>query len=263
MRRERPISGFRFVRCAGCGVWRLAGEGYAPPHPSPPGDEDESVRWFTVTVLELESRAPRGRLLDVGSGAGHLLEAARRRGWDVTGVELDEDSAEQSRRLYGLDPIVAPFALGLVGDETFDAVTFHHSLEHFADPVEALAAARAALRPGGVLHVVVPNLRTVDRLWSRKIRRRIWDPPRHRFVFTDRTLRALVERAGFAVETCRPQVSRLLQPLVARRVAAGAPPVSAAARDRSRRATLLRAAAGVARTVAPGAAVRLYAVKPG
>src|SRR5262249_58220693 len=93
-----------------------------------------------------------------------------------------------------------------------DVVAMVEAIEPLPDPVAALAAAREALVPGGVLYLTAPNYTTVDRILYPATREGIFDPPRHRFVWAGRDLVRLVERSGFEVLVARPQVSQLLRP---------------------------------------------------
>jgi SAM-dependent methyltransferase len=274
------VVGFPWARCGGCGIWRLLDENAAPPleldrrkHWRPP---DSRIQIFGRTLDELERWTPRGRLLDVGCGRGELLEAARRRGWEAVGIDPSEQAAAEARELFGIELVRDEFRAGLVPDASFDAVVLHHAIEHVPNPRETLEAARDALRPGGVLHVATSNVRTVDSLLDREIRVGIFDPPRHRYAFSDRTLKRLVERCGFEVVFCRPQVASFLNPVATRavlhEVAAESPtavPAAAAAgsaatlpeRRPSLRWRAMSAGAGVVRFVLPGSTVRLYALK--
>lgn len=138
------------------------------------------------------------RLLDVGCGAGFLLDAARELGWAVQGVELSPFAAEQAQRELGL-----PVFQGELGEAQFpaghfDIVVMRELLEHVPDPLGLLREARRVLRGDGVLFVQVPN--DLDgvrmRLW-----RRVWwmIPPLHLYYFDRGTLGAFLERAGFRV----------------------------------------------------------------
>ncbi|MGQ9457888.1 MAG: class I SAM-dependent methyltransferase [Anaerolineae bacterium] len=138
------------------------------------------------------------RLLDVGCGAGILLDAARELGWAVQGVELSPFAAEQARRGLGLPVVQGELAEAQFPEGHFDIVVLRELLEHVSDPLGLLREARRVLREDGVLFVQVPNdLEGVRmRLW-----RRVWwmIPPLHLYYFGRGTLEALLERAGFRV----------------------------------------------------------------
>jgi SAM-dependent methyltransferase len=112
------------------------------------------------TVERLAGGRP-GRVLDVGCGRGRLLEAFRRRGWEVQGTELSEASAARPRAA-GIPVHVGPLESAPWVDGSFDAVTMWHVLEHWPDPALPLAHAARLLRPGGVLYVGVPNFASTE-----------------------------------------------------------------------------------------------------
>ena len=85
------------------------------------------------------------RYLDVGCSTGFVVEAARDRGWDATGIDLNPSAVEFGRS-RGLDLRTvaledAGFAAG-----SFDAISLFDVLEHLLDP--AAHAARVH-RPAG------------------------------------------------------------------------------------------------------------------
>jgi 2-polyprenyl-3-methyl-5-hydroxy-6-metoxy-1,4-benzoquinol methylase len=99
-----------------------------------------------------------GRLIEIGPGTGAFAHAARRAGFDVTVVELDERVCEhlrtevEVRAVHSSDPAAA-----LAEEQPARAVVMWHVIEHLPDPAAALAAAAAVLEPGGVLAVSTPN----------------------------------------------------------------------------------------------------------
>ncbi|MFQ5777936.1 MAG: class I SAM-dependent methyltransferase [Terriglobia bacterium] len=148
----------------------------------------------------------RGRrtLLDVGCGAGAFLRYASERGWRAAGTDIQLSAAAQASG--------APLWSGQLsaigfGAHRFDAVRFHHALEHTQNPLTDLQCARRLLRSGGVLYLSVPNLaglsprlKSWQSRWGLKARRwRHYAALHHLWFFTPETLRRVAERAGFTV----------------------------------------------------------------
>lgn len=123
---------------------------------------------FANYAVELISMTqPRGaRIVDIGSGFGSFVLAARAAGYDAVGLEIAPFEVEFARRrLARLRPGDEPGAVYLLGDATtfgmpeasVDAVTFWNVLEHVDRYEPVLAAAHRMLKPGGSLYVICPN----------------------------------------------------------------------------------------------------------
>lgn len=139
----------------------------------------------------------RGRLLDLGAGAGDFAVLMRRQGWEVAATELDAQPV-QALRERGIDARLPAHLEDADWQNCFDAVTCWHVLEHVNDPPAVLEQARRALAPRGILQVTLPNLAS----WQARAMGRHWfhlDLPRHLFHFTPAALDRLLGRAGFAV----------------------------------------------------------------
>lgn len=106
--------------------------------------------------------------------------------------------------------------LASFGDEIADEVRCDHGLEHLcvSDIPKALASWQRVLKPGGRLQIDVPDLPRVVDLWLadyRAMRPDIWGwrtqtlfgrPGEcHQWGFDSVSLRHVVERAGFVVES--------------------------------------------------------------
>ena len=98
----------------------------------------------------LDSIAPPGRVLDVGSGDGALLDALRALGRE--GLGLERSSMRPDVLEGDISSVAGPFA----------AVVFWHSLEHLPEPAVALAHAADRLCPGGVLVAALPNAESLQ-----------------------------------------------------------------------------------------------------
>jgi SAM-dependent methyltransferase len=102
------------------------------------------------------------RVLEIGCGAGGMLEPLRRYG-AVHGMDIDREYLRYCRR-RGFDRVLCgsghdlPFA-----DSSFDLVALFDTLEHIPDEQRALSEVRRVLAPGGTVFVSVPAYQW---LWS-------------------------------------------------------------------------------------------------
>jgi SAM-dependent methyltransferase len=139
-----------------------------------------------------------GRLLDFGCGSGWYAYRMAQRGWKVTGMDFSAHAAQQVTQRFGIPVLVGSLPHPEVADESFDVIVMGCVLEHVHHPHEVIAGAARALRPGGWLVVVVPNLDS----WGFRFFGPDWWPlelPRHLLHFTPATLRRLVETHGLQV----------------------------------------------------------------
>ena len=145
--------------------------------------------------------SPAARLLDVGCGDGSFLAAMAKRGWRVSGLDLDPLAVEAARAAHGLDVNVGTVESMLGTGAVFDVVTASHVIEHVPDPVQFLRDCRSLLPPGGRLVLKTPN---ADGFGSRRYGRawRGLEPPRHLHIFTIAALESCAHRAGFADCAC-------------------------------------------------------------
>jgi SAM-dependent methyltransferase len=135
----------------------------------------------------LDAIAPPGRVLDVGSGDGALLDALGRAGREALGLE--RRSTRPDVREGELEDIEGEFA----------AIVFWHSLEHLPRPRAALRRAAALLAPDGVLVVALPNAASLQ---ARAFGDR-WlalDLPRHLVHVPAAALRRALTEDGLTIE---------------------------------------------------------------
>jgi SAM-dependent methyltransferase len=143
-----------------------------------------------------------GRGLDVGAGRGDISAMLTAHGWRMTAVE-PSPAAVSTMLDRGID--ARQGVLGTVALESggYDMALFQHSLEHTLDPVEDLRRVHAALKPGALVLVTVPNFGSWQRRWFGGAWYHL-DLPRHRVHFAGPTLERALGEAGFtAVELRR------------------------------------------------------------
>lgn len=165
----------------------------------------EDHEWLTsINNARLETLGKllgkTGKILDVGSGNGFLLQQAQDRGWTGKGVEPSEKAADYSRK-QGLDVSCSVF------DETcaekigkFDVVHLGDVMEHLPDPAGMLELCSKVLKPGGLIAVGVPNEYTpVQKILNEDMDVRPWwvAPPHHLNYFDKESLEKLMKRCGY------------------------------------------------------------------
>jgi SAM-dependent methyltransferase len=201
------------VRCRSCGMVRteitdpdavraLYGASYYQVYGGLDAGYDadpQRRRYESARRLRLVQRYVRsGRLLEVGSAVGYFLEAAKRAGFEPTGIEPAEELARAASERFGVDARAGFVEDAELEPESFEAVCMWHVLEHIPEPHAVLRRLRDVLVPPGVLAVEVPNAaseeaRHLGAAWPH------WDPAHHVGHYTPASLRALVEGADFEV----------------------------------------------------------------
>ena len=139
---------------------------------------------------------PAGRLLDVGCGPGLLLDEARRRSYDVRGLELSEASIAHARGTLDL-PVDQTALTDFTDDARFDVIVLADVVEHLDDVPGGLDRCRELLAPGGTLCVVTPDPGSRT---ARMVGDRWWGyVPAHTFLLPRATLRRLLTERGLAI----------------------------------------------------------------
>lgn len=163
-----PRLGFgRMLRCRGCGTLFT--------ETVPPGDVldafygtyygTDGYRTKVAGKLALAGRQVlalrllvRGRrFLDVGCNIGCAVEAARRRGFAATGVELSADAVAIGRSLFPACRFVQGTLAAIPAEERFDLVMCTEVVEHVPDPAGFLAELTGRVAPRGLLLLTTPN----------------------------------------------------------------------------------------------------------
>jgi SAM-dependent methyltransferase len=149
---------------------------------------------------ELKNRlAPaKPRVLDCGCAAGSLLGELRDRGWDCVGVEICRAEAEYARRERKLDVRSLPLEENRFPGASFNAVLASHLIEHLNNPAAFVSEVHRILAPGGFFILTTPNIDGFQaKLFRGRWRSAIFD---HLYLFSAKTLPALLEQKGFAIE---------------------------------------------------------------
>jgi 2-polyprenyl-3-methyl-5-hydroxy-6-metoxy-1,4-benzoquinol methylase len=98
--------------------------------------------------------------LDIGAGLGKCMTALENYGFDTYGIEPSPPFHKMAVEKMGINK--DKLQLSTIEDahferETFDFITFGAVLEHLYDPALCVDKALSWLKPGGLIHIEVPN----------------------------------------------------------------------------------------------------------
>lgn len=154
-------------------------------------------RYSYVKVNTQKSHS--SNLLDIGCGKGIFLNVAKQDGWNVTGIEPTNRSAEYARNIHNINVIEAGLFESNIASNSFDVVTLWHVLEHLPEPSKVITEVERILAKGGVLVIAIPNIESIQAQFGGGK----WfhlDPPRHIVHIPAKVLTKLLEKNGFHVE---------------------------------------------------------------
>ena len=204
---SEAISSERIVKCLRCGLIymnprRTARQlltAYRNMVDSDYVKEETGRRISARTVLKKLRRYKKreSRLLEIGCAAGFLLDEARKAGWDVYGLEISKWAVDYARERFSLNVLCSTLKKTNFPPGYFDVIVLSDTIEHLTDPKGTLFQIRPLLSPRGVLYLNTPD---IGSLISRALKAGWWGINQfHLYYFTRRTLRQLLQAAGFEV----------------------------------------------------------------
>jgi glycosyltransferase involved in cell wall biosynthesis len=127
---------------------------------------ESRINLFRRALDKIEALCPgKGRLLDVGCGAGFFLKEAEDRGWKQTlGTEISHPALGYARKL-GLEvlegdlrELASSQANVDLSEDHFDVATAWNVIDQLQDPVGTLREMYRVLKKGGLIALRVSNL---------------------------------------------------------------------------------------------------------
>lgn len=161
------------------------------------------TKWMIEVFEKQYGRKPK-KVLDVGSGAGHFVEACRREGIEAYGVELSESSRNFAKEIWGFEMDSRNFTDVVNEYKDIDVVTFWGLLEHTPNPGEILKSAYDILKGGNGEGIAISKLprwnslsSAIQSLSTDSVIRHL-DPMGHIMAFTDASAAEMYTKNGFS-----------------------------------------------------------------
>jgi len=99
-----------------------------------------------------------GRLLEIGSGLGHLVGQLED-SFETYGMDLNQWAVKESKAVIDETALQTASAEEIpFADGAFDVVIIKHIVEHLPNPEKAIAEIGRVTAPGGTLILATPNL---------------------------------------------------------------------------------------------------------
>ncbi len=147
-------------------------------------------------ILDLyEPYRETGKLLEFGCGEGYFLAEAKRRGWNVTGIEITDTLIQKCReKNIPAFKNINQIPTNDIGQ--FDIVVSIEVIEHLSPPKYYSEMFNTLLRIGGGLYMTTPNFNCL----SRRILGARWNNiiyPEHCCYYTAKTMNSLLTENHF------------------------------------------------------------------
>jgi SAM-dependent methyltransferase len=197
--------GYVFIACQDCGVifadpmkagtkeWYENHAFYAAP-----GEPKDNKPFYEEQFLTQTLRSGQNRLLNIGCGYNQFLRKLESAGYEVTGVDLNEQVIRFTKEKLGIKKAYAVSVDDFIvshSTDKFDFIVFFEVLEHLENPGEFLLSLKKILSPKGRIVFSMPNR-------NRLLPQTHWAdyPPHHLTRWNRQAVRRALEKNGFIVE---------------------------------------------------------------
>lgn len=161
--------------------------------------EVENTHWWhqhkraTVHQMIIKYTSKKGKVLDIGSGTGKILEELKAKGWQVEGIDGAKEAVVWSQK-RGLKITQSDFVKDklLFTDNSFDLVISLDLLEHLPNDREMLSEMYRIVKLGGIAVITVPAYQCLFDYWDKMLG--------HQRRYDLNSLKNLTLQAGWHIE---------------------------------------------------------------
>ncbi|MEK7575003.1 MAG: class I SAM-dependent methyltransferase [Patescibacteria group bacterium] len=133
-------------------------------------------------------------VLEIGCGAGGILETFKKMGNEVAGCDYGE-SYIQFGKSKGLN-LFAGGSDTLLNTGLADIIILNHTFEHMTQPTKELEQIKKLLAPNGILYISLPGIYSIHDTYAGKLINGYLQNA-HVWYFTLKTLTSLLSKCGF------------------------------------------------------------------
>lgn len=155
-----------------------------------------TIKRYHQLLDEFEKYRKTNRLLDVGCGRGLFLDEAKKRGWEVYGTELSEETTKICRE-KGINMYYGSLHENCFDAESFDVITSLEVIEHINTPKNEIKSFKKLLRIGGLVYITTPNFNSLLRYKLKEKYINVIIYPEHLSYYVPNTLNRAFTQCGF------------------------------------------------------------------
>lgn len=152
------------------------------------------IYYFLKKLALLKKLGKNPLILEVGCGAGGVLNYFKEKSYMVKGIDLDDDYLKYGQANYNLD-----LSRGTIHETPFNKpsnlVIYAHVFEHILDLKKELAQIKNILHRSGIIYIEVPGVKNLVTNYEMDFLRYLQNA--HTYHFSLTTLRNLMLNNGF------------------------------------------------------------------
>ncbi len=156
---------------------------------------EKLIRKEATNVLK-NLKKYKGKLLDIGSGAGFFIHEAQKMGWSCLGIETSKKLVDYGKVYLNINIIHGDFLNINLKNEKYDVIILSQIIEHITEPYKMLNKVYSYLSKGGILYIATPNFNShLSKVL--KVNFPYLSPPEHVIFYSPKTLYFLLQKTGF------------------------------------------------------------------
>ena len=155
-----------------------------------------------MSIVDTHTKSDAKKVLDIGCGTGDFLAMAKKYKWEIEGIEPDAQARKIAAEKTETE-IHTNDWLSEIPDNSFDAVTMWHVLEHVPNLSAQTQTLKRIIKPNGSIFIAVPNFKSHDathykELWA------AYDVPRHIWHFSQKSIKSLFGKENMKIVKILP-----------------------------------------------------------
>lgn len=201
-----PVMGgdYQVLTCCQCGLGRAKPVNCPTVYQSKQVEDPSNIKLWqkfaNESLFYLKKFVQQGKILDVGCGKGVFVKQALHQDFVAYGIDISQEDIAIGHNTLDLQQhiFLGDLSTYHFSNESFEAITYIHCLEHIKDISSELNLAYKLLKPGGYLYIELPNFYS---LWRLLLTNRWYGlaPYGHVWQFSKQALVSFLKKSNFSV----------------------------------------------------------------